>query len=339
MKPLFHAQLVNGTRGDPALYLDFQFRRRALMFDLGDVSRLEPRRALRVSDAFVSHAHMDHFMGFDRMVRLMLGRGKRLRLYGPPGFIDRVEHRLHGYTWNLVRNYAQPFIVEVSELDAGGQMRHAVFRARDAFAREKTEPVCPDDGVLLDEEDFRVRAVTLDHHTPCLAFALEEKVHLNVWKNRLDDMGLPTGPWLTRLKHLVRSGAPVDTPVEITWRDGAGSHRVVRALGALRRDVLREVPGQRLVYVVDAAFHEANRRRIVDLARGAHLFYVEAPFLDEAAERAAATAHLTAGQAGLLAREARVRRVIPFHFSARHTGEEARIRAQMMAAFRGSAAD
>jgi ribonuclease Z len=334
MKPLFHTQLVNGTRGDPALYIDFQFRRRALMFDLGDVSRLEPRRILRLSDVFVSHAHMDHFMGLDRLVRLMLGRGKHLRLYGPPGFIDRVGHRLHGYTWNLVRNYAEPFIVEALEADAAGRLRRTLFHARDAFRQEdRPAPPLPR-GTLLDEEEFRVRAVQLDHHIPCLAFALEEKVHLNVWKNRLDEMGLPTGPWLNRLKHLVRRGAPEDTPVEIAWHDRGGEHRVVHALGKLRREVLQEVRGRKLVYVVDAAFHDVNRRRIVEFARDADLFYVEAPFLDESVERASDTAHLTAGQAGLLAREARAKRVIPFHFSARHPGAEARIRAQVMAAFK-----
>ncbi|OOG26411.1 ribonuclease Z [Thioalkalivibrio denitrificans] len=334
MKPLFHTQLVNGTRGDPALYIDFQFRRRALMFDLGDVSRLEPRRILRLSDVFVSHAHMDHFMGLDRLVRLMLGRGKHLRLYGPPGFIDRVRHRLHGYTWNLVRNYAEPFIVEALEQDADGGLRRSLFHAREAFRQEDRPAPSMPPGTLLDEEEFRVRAVPIDHHIPCLAFALEEKAHLNVWKNRLEDMGLPTGPWLNHLKHLVRRGAPDDTPVEIAWHDRAGEHRVVHALGRLRQEVLQEVRGRKLVYVVDAAFHEANRRRIVELAREADLFYVEAPFLNESAERASDTAHLTAAQAGLLAREAGVKRVIPFHFSARHTGDEARIRAQVMAAFR-----
>jgi hypothetical protein len=33
-----------------------------------------------------------------------------------------------------------------------------------------------------------------------LAFAFEEGTHINVWKNRLDELGLPTGPWLTKLK-------------------------------------------------------------------------------------------------------------------------------------------
>ena len=31
----------------------------------------------------------------------------------------------------------------------------------------------------------------LDHDIPCLGFALEEKLHMNVWKNRLQELGLP----------------------------------------------------------------------------------------------------------------------------------------------------
>ncbi len=333
MKPLFHTHLVNGTRGDPALFIDFQFRRRALMFDLGELSALEPRRVLRVSDVFVSHAHMDHFMGFDRLLRLMIGRGKCLRLFGPPGFVDRVDHRVHGYSWNLVRNYASELIIEVNEVEANGAIRRSRARSGTGFAREVLPSTHCRGGVLLDEEDFRVRAVHLDHRIPCLAFALEEKTHLNVWKTRLDAMNLPTGPWLNRLKALIRRNVDDDTPVEIAWRDGQGEHRLVRPLGMLRKEVVREVPGQKIAYVVDAAYHESNRHAIVRLAAEADLFYVEAPFLDEAAERAAMTAHLTAGQAGRLAREAGVKRVIPFHFSARHTGQDARIEAQVMAAF------
>jgi ribonuclease Z len=337
MKPLFHPQLVNGTTGDPVLYVDFLFQRRALMFDLGELSALEARRALRIRDVFISHTHMDHFMGLDLLVRLMVGRGKHLRLYGPSGLVEQVGHRLLGYTWNLVCNYPSELVIEVAEVTPDGTGVRARFRSRTGFQREDLGSTTFADGVLLDEEEFRVRATRLDHRIPCLAFALEEKVHINVWKNRLDEMGLPTGPWLNRLKHLVRQGAPDDTPVEITWRDQQGDHRVVHDLGTLRREVLQEVRGQKIAYVVDAAFHESNQRAIVELASGADLFYVEAPFLDEAAERAAMTAHLTASQAGWLARQAGVKRVIPFHFSARHTGEEARIEAQVQAAFRGDA--
>ncbi|AGA32930.1 Metal-dependent hydrolases of the beta-lactamase superfamily III [Thioalkalivibrio nitratireducens DSM 14787] len=339
MKPQFQTHLVNGTTGDPVLYVDFLFQRRALLFDLGEIVALSPRQVLRVTDVFVSHTHMDHFIGFDTMLRLMLGRSKRLRLFGPPDFLDRVAHRLLGYTWNLVHNFAVELVIEAVERWPDGELRRARFRSSRAFAREEMPPATASDGVLLDEDDFRVRAVPLDHNgIVSLAFALEEKAHLNVWKNRLDELGLPTGPWLTELKRRVRRGDADDTALTIRWRDRHGEHQRIEPLGLLRREVLREVPGQTIAYVVDAVFHDANRRAIVQLARYADRFYVEAPFLNEAATRAATTGHLTAGQAGRLAREAGVKRLIPFHFSSRHTGQEALIEEQAMTAFAGGKA-
>ena len=79
MKPVLHAQLVNSPFGDPCLYIDFLFERRALQFDLGDISRLSARKLLRISHIFVSHTHMDHFIGFDSIVRVCLGALHRSR--------------------------------------------------------------------------------------------------------------------------------------------------------------------------------------------------------------------------------------------------------------------
>ncbi len=104
MKPLFHTSLINGPFDDPVLYVDFMFKKRALLFDLGDISKLSPRNLIRISHVFVTHTHMDHFIGFDYLIRLLLGRDQTLSLYGPPGIIESVQGRLSGYNWNLVEN-------------------------------------------------------------------------------------------------------------------------------------------------------------------------------------------------------------------------------------------
>ena len=198
MKPLFHPAPVNDPFGDPALYVDFLFERRALLFDLGDLSLLPARKLLRISHVFVSHTHVDHFIGFDHLIRICLGREKRIHLYGPPGFVDQVWHRLAGYTWNLVQNYPTDFTVSATEVHPDGVLSTAQFHCRKGFIRERCQDERIEDGVLLDEQAFTIRSTFLDHRIPCLAFALEEKNHVNIMKNRLSGAGIAGGQMADR---------------------------------------------------------------------------------------------------------------------------------------------
>ena len=240
--------------------------KRALLFDLGDLTALPPKKLLRVSDVFVSHTHMDHFFGFDRLLRLCLGRATRMRLYGPPGFAAQVEHKLAAYTWNLVENYPGDFSVDAWEVDARWHARGIRLRCRQRFQREPLEARHFPEGVLLDEPAFRVRAAFLDHGTACLGFAIEEKVHVNVWKNRLAELGLAVGPWLNELKDAVARNAPDETRVRAWWRDGNGVHERLFTLGFLKAEVLQLVRGEKICYVTDVVFHEDNLQRIAALA-------------------------------------------------------------------------
>jgi len=91
MRPSFHPRLINGPFEDPGLFIPFLFQQRALIFDLGDITGLPPKDLLKISHVFVTHTHMDHFIGFDRLLRTLLGRQKNLALIGPEGFIKNVE--------------------------------------------------------------------------------------------------------------------------------------------------------------------------------------------------------------------------------------------------------
>lgn len=326
MRPGFLPELVNDPFGDPALFVDMMFEGRALLFDLGDLRALAPRKILRVTDIFVSHCHMDHFMGFDWFLRICLGRDRGVRLYGPPGFIDQVTAKLAAYTWNLVHRYENDFNLTVHELMPDGTMRRASFRVRQAFHREDTDPLAYDAGVVWAEPGFRVRAACLDHGIPCLGYALEEQRHVNVWKNRLAERGLPVGPWLKGLKTAVLNASPVDTPIATP----AG----VRPLGKLM-DCVQITPGLKIAYVTDVVYHADNATRIRELARDADWLFIECVFLDELAERAAEKKHLTAAQAGQLARAAGAKNIVPFHFSPIYREREAALRAELIAAWQG----
>jgi ribonuclease Z len=326
---LVQPRLVNDPFSDPGLFIDFRFGRRALLFDLGDVTPLSARELLRLTHAFVSHTHMDHFAGFDRLLRVCLHRAAPLHLVGPAGFLDQVEHKLRAYTWNLLDEDSLDFVLTAAEFTGGGVGRIGEFRAREAFDRRELplSPLPP--GTLLDEEEFRIESVVLDHGTPCLAFAFQEKLRINVWREGLELLKLPVGAWLNEAKRAVRRGAPDDSRIRV-------ADDLFVPLGVLKQNALRTARGHRTAYVVDAAFHASNMARIIELARGADQLFIEAAFLDEDAKLAAERRHLTAAQAGTLARNAGVSRLVPFHFSPRYTHRERQLRQEVEAALRGS---
>lgn len=334
MRPIFDATLVNRPFGEPGVLLDLKFERRAILFDIGDVTRLPTRKLLRVSDVFVSHTHMDHFAGFDHLLRVCLGRDTGVSLYGPGRFIGQLEHKLAAYTWNLVENYATDFVITAHELDAAGHMQRARFRSRARFEREVLPDQAAPHGLLLDGGSFRVRTTALEHHAiPSLAFAFEEETHINVWKNRLDELGLPTGRWLTELKEQVRAGAPDDTQIRVHWRTRSGARDEMIRLGELKTQVLEFLPGQKVCYVTDVADNPGNREALARFLQGADLLFIEAVFLEADREHAERKAHLTARAAGEIARQAGVRNAVPFHFSPRYLGREDELRAEFAAGF------
>ena len=325
MKTTFRTRLLNGQTGDPALLVALRWQGRALLVDLGRIDRTPAGVLLPIEAVFVSHTHMDHFMGFDQLLRLFLARDTTLRLYGPEGIADCVAGKLAGYTWNLTDEYG--FVLEVTEIGPD-EMTCWRFPARRRFAREPLGPPRPFAGVVLADPVVTVEAARLDHRITSLAWAVSERMHLNVRPDALAAAGLRPGPWLNALKQAVRAGAPDDTPIEV----GRGDRR---PLGEVRDAFVTVTPGQKIAYVVDALFSPSNAAAVVRLAADADVFFCEAPFLEEDLEQAARRYHLTARQAGALARAAGAHRLQVFHFSPRYEGRYGDIQAEAQAEFAG----
>jgi len=330
---MFATYLVNDPSGDPAVYLEMKYRREALLFDLGDLHRLPPRQIRKIRHIFVSHTHMDHFIGFDHLLRICLGRDQHISLFGPPGFLTNIESKLGAYTWNLVRNYTNDFEFSVTEIAETCRITRR-YRCRNGFVPEDEDIAVTSETKILDDNLFVVHAVFLDHSIPCLAFRLEEKTRLNIKKNVLQEMGLPPGPWLTELKNLIMNNKPDDTPVCIWWKNKNGiKEENFLPLGVILRKAVKITTGQKVCYITDAVWNEQNIVKMTDLARGSDLLFIEAPFLHQDVETALRKYHLTARQAGTLAALAVVKRFCIFHFSPKYKGLEGDLRNEALSAF------
>ncbi|MFO7784908.1 MAG: ribonuclease Z [Thermodesulfobacteriota bacterium] len=339
MRPAFRPRLINDVFDDPGLFVPFHFERRALLFDLGDLAPLASRELLSVTHAFVSHAHVDHFIGFDALLRLFLGRRRTLHLYGPSGFFERVEGRLAGYTWNLVEDYVNELHIEVTEVRPDTLITRT-YSSRKRFQPAGADRDAPFRGLLLEEPRFRVEAAILDHRIPCLAFALTERFHVNIDKAALKGLGLPVGPWIDRFKAALYEGRDRESVFEVTWSEGQGVEGAKRfELGTLAGRIARITPGTRIAYVTDAGAGPENCERIAALASGADHLFIEAAFLSEDKAMATEKHHLTAGQAGALAGRAGARTFSLFHLSPRYRGREVEFREEAAEAFQRARLD
>ena len=318
MRPSFLPRLVNGPFEDPSLFIPFLYEKRAVIFDLGDIFSLSARDILKINHIFITHTHMDHFIGFDRLLRLVLGRDQDLYMYGPENFIRNVEGKLAGYSWNLVKNYTNRLALHVTEV----REDHLVTKdyiCQNEFNPGSTAVKQPFNGTLYKEPSFSIYTRILDHSIPCLGFTLKERFHVNIMKDALAELGLETGPWLTEFKQALFNNQHPDSAFEVTY--DKKQHKKTFALGDLAKQIALITPGQKISYVADVVFSESNIKKIFELVKESDHLFIEASFLEEDRDIAEKKCHLTARQAGLIAGKARVKQLTPFHFSPRYQGQ------------------
>jgi ribonuclease Z len=158
-------------------------------------------------------------------------------------------------------------------------------------------------GQALQIEDGRIDAFATSHDLASLGYALAESIR----PGRFDvdaarRAGVPDGPLFGMLQH----------GQDVTLADGS-TVRSTDVVGSVR-------PGRRVVFTGDTRPCAAT----AEAAAAPDLLVHEATFLEEDAERAAATGHSTAAQAARLAAEAQVTLLALTHLSTRYTGRQVR---------------
>jgi ribonuclease Z len=316
-------RLLNGSTGDPVLYVDYPASHNALLFDAGDNASLPLEKLADLTAVFVTHHHVDHFIGFDRIVRATIDSDKTLSVFGPVGTIAK--------TYDRIRSYEYPFFpfqklaLRITEIHAD-RLRTGLLECRKQFP----EPVIADspwDGVspVFENGEVAVEAGLLDHTVPCLGFALREKPGYALRTARLDEGLLRPGPWIGEVRQALMEGTLERRTIEIeTMRLPAK---------ALADRYFTKLPGARIAYIVDTAGSDASRPVLLRLAHKADRLYCDSFYAESEAKSADKHRHLTATRAARLAKEAHAQELVLIHFAKRYAKRYDRLVGEARAIF------
>lgn len=253
----------------------------------------------------ISHMHMDHFCHIDGIFALCLHSArKRLRVFGPPGILASVRAKLSAYTWNLLE--AGTLVIDVLETDGATASECSVI-VPDRIEGGPAIPVSIEHGVIHRGAEYVMRCLPMNHQILSLGYSFEEVDSFGVSDARLAASGLAAGPWLKELKQRAVERKPGDIPV-------AGEMRPFAELERL----LDPKKGKKIVYLTDFFLEEATFDRIVGFAKGTDILYCEANYLEADIDLARTNHHLTARQAGEIARAAGVGELVLFHVSPKY---------------------
>ncbi len=321
-RALSTVRLVNGSTGDPVLYLDYPGSDDAILFDGGDNGNLSMAQLGDLEAAFITHHHVDHFIGLDRIIRANTDRDKVLHLFGPVNTIRKVYDRITAYEYPFFP--FQKITVEVTEL-LPGIRRSARLECAKKFPKPEIVEQNWTGRVCHESENWCVEAVHTDHTVPCLAFALVEKAGYHPDPVKLATGSLRPGRWLQEAMRMLREGLDSSARFEIN----GGSF----TLGALAEQYFVRSPGARVAYVTDTLWSERVRPQLIELAQGAWRLYCDSFYSAKEVKQATKYRHMMAPQAGELAKLARVEQLVLIHFASRYAGRYEKLIEEAAAVF------
>ena len=247
------------------------------LFDCGEGTQVQLMRSgvkrSRIHSIFIGHLHGDHLYGIAGLLSTLHldGRETPLNVFGPEGL--RVFLNAAFRTSDLQFT----FKLTVREFPRG-------YRGR-----------------VLDDEEFYVEALPLDHSIFCLGWRFQEKDKPGIFNlERAQELGIPRGPMYGKLQH----------GENISLSDGR----------TITPDMVLGPPrqGKSVVYCLDTQFSE----RSIRLADKCTALIHETTFGPDAVDMARERKHSTMEDAARVAKEAGALHLIATHFSSRYDGRQ-----------------
>ena len=246
------------------------------LFDCGEGTQISLKKLnlkwKKIHSIFISHMHADHVTGLPGILMLssQVDRDDPLTIYGPSRLKEYVD---------------------------------ANRRILDMYINYEIIVKTVEEGIILEEEDYTVRAFELSHTKPCFGYVFEEKPRPGLFHpETAQALNVPVGPLWGKLQK----------GESVTLEDG----KVIQP-----SDVMGQArDGRKFSYVTDSLYLPT----IADHVRESDLLLCEGMFTDDLRDSAKEKKHMTAGDAALIAKEANVKQLGLLHYSPRYSDYELR---------------
>lgn len=296
---------ANGPFGDPAFLITPAQWETSLLFDCGNLQHLKPRDLQRIRWLFLSHLHIDHFIGFDQLLRARLFSDIPLTVYGPQGTTRTLAHRLQGYAWNLTSD--SPFVVRSFDLHTSEPISGLEFSCSHGFQpvvlKSDSESPSADHSIEL-AKGATVQSHLVEHGVACLCYRLNLINPPKFSLEKAQELGLNPGPWVRELI----LGQPITMEVQ-----GA-----TRSQNWLSKELLALPACSSLGYLTDTQITPPLAEHLARFFHRVDLLLSECAYLKEEAELAAQHLHMTTENVGTLAKRSLTKKLWLFHLSRRH---------------------
>lgn len=247
-----------------------------ILIDCGEGIQMQLRKLKisfsKINHIFISHLHGDHYFGLIGLLSTfrLLGRKNDLNIYGPVGLQELIDLQL--------------------KLSFSKLSYKVVFHILNS-KEQKT---------ILNNKDFIVRTIPLNHRIYTNGFVFEEKFDkINVDKSKIKEYKLG----VTEIKKIKKGEDLIDQ----------NGDKLDYSLF-----VKKSSNSKKYAFCSDTAYY----KKIIELIKSVDCLYHESTFLDSHSGLAKKTKHSTASDAAKIARAANVGKLILGHFSNRYKNQE-----------------
>lgn len=223
----------------------------------------------RLNRILITHGHLDHILGLAGLISTLLRWEtiESLEIYGGKAALNRVHDLIYGV---VLRGNHAPFDLSLVPVE---------------------------EGVIIEEKEFSVTAIPVQHRGPDnYGYLFQEKGRYPFLPEKAEALNIPSGPWRRDLVN----GKSVTLPDgrKISPQEVLGDYKA----------------GTRMVVLGDIA----ETGSLVTYCDQADALVTEATYLESEAEMAQQFGHMTAQKSAELAAQANVKQLILTHLSRRY---------------------